>query len=436
MSLLSVIRRILGLEQAPARKTEAKRDIAARPPAQPKPLPPTPPSGELIPSPVVKHKPDKYFTLGVDFGTHETKIAFRDVDLNYDKTEVIVLSEAGREGRGECIVPSIITIFDDCLYFGKMIEGGYLIENFKMQIGETSPEPYSMLPYTDLSTLFIAYVVCESAKEIERRYLIYTCKIMLHLGSPLSDLHAGDTIMEAYDRILKLAWRLYWFYGGMLQGIAIDKAFELIEELNARTLKNEKEWCWLVPEIQAAVTSFAQSADVPPYSYHIVIDVGGFTTDVSVFNVGHPQQQPNACIFASSVIKQAIIDFDSAKNKVEFIKDLRQNISDVIIQCTNKGLLDPGQFVNFAHKAIWRIGGGYFRPDFLDELLHPNNFLPGHRLLDRKPRFRSNTDIMFLVAKGLATFHNNFTAILRAQPLPPFQPPLDDRLPYHLQDHN
>ena len=141
-------------------------------------------------------------------------------------------------------------------------------------------------------------------------------------------------------------------------------------------------------------------------------------------------------------------------------------------------MLNALQFANNPdyHKSLWRMGGGYYRPDFLNKLLDPNHFCPGYQHLDRNPKFGptnegingsdpvepnpidptltsddsgsgnenpipksvsgGDEDRLFMVAKGLATLHPNLISIIQADPLPPFQPPPEDGLPYHLQDHN
>lgn len=383
-------------------------------------------------------KPGKYFTLGIDFGTHGSKIAYREPESSFDSIKLVVLDGAGSEGRAEHVFPSIVTVQDGRIYFGKTISDGEKIENFKRRIGECAIEMHSGLTYENITILYLAFVLCESVRQIEVAHHEYKCKVMLNLSAPFSDLQERCSAKTAYDRILKIIWRLYWNHANEIkQGMHLGIARRLIASLKYNTINNEENWRWLVPEIQAVITAFAQSTDIPPYSYHIVVDVGGFTTDFSIFNVGDPSK-PQASIFASKVIKEGIIAYDECQNKQEFCESLRRKIFDVIEDARKRKILNPGQFVNFDRKALWRIGGGFFRSDFLDILLNSELFLSGFGNLDRTPNFFSNKDDtrMFLVAKGLTTFHSNLINILQAKPLQVFQPPTDNRLPYHMQDHN
>jgi len=404
-----------------------------------RPEPPTkPPITEApveTPEPAPR-KPERYFTLGIDFGTHGTKIAYRASDGSFNDTKIITLEGSGTSDRHPNVFPSLVTVCNDRIYFGTPVNGGAVIENFKMGIGDNAVEPHSGLTYEDTSILFLAYVLCSAERIIRSENPDYLCKTMLNLGAPFSQLQADEYGRDSYVRILRLIWRLYWHYASEVkQGIHLEEGRKLIAAAESNIARGEEHWRWLVPEIQAVVTTFAQSADVPPLSYHLVVDVGGFTTDFSLFNVGNPIN-PIASIFASRVIRRAIIDYDQAQNGDEFCRAIRNELIEAINNAHHETLLEPFQFVNFDTKALWRIGGGYYRSDFLDRLLDSAAFLPGLQHLDRNPEFRGNVDRMFLVARGLATLHRNLIAIVQANPIQEFIPPPDEELPYYLQGHN
>lgn len=381
-------------------------------------------------------KQKRYFTIGIDFGTHGTKVAYRDVGAGFPDTKVITLDGAGEAKRSPDVFPSLVTVFDERLYFGPPVNGGTIVQNFKMSIGEGATEPGSGLTYEDISVIFLTYVLCSSERRVRHENPEFLCKIMLHLGAPFSDLEINDKRRIAYGRILALVWRLFWRNADIIkQGMLIKEIRDLIIEAKLTNAPSENQWRWLVPETQAVVTTFAQSAEVPPLSYHLVVDVGGFTTDFSLFNVGN-YDNPRASIFVSCVIRRAIIDYDRAENRNEFCSSIREELVSAIRNAFKLNLLRPGQFGNFDTKALWKIGGGYYRPDFLDCLLDSTHFLPGYHQLDRNPEFRGNVDRMFLVAKGLATHHHNLVAIVQANPIPIFVPPPDEELPYHLQDRD
>ena len=80
-------------------------------------------------------KPNKYFIVGFDFGTHGTKVAYRDVDADYNEIEMITFRDSGTQNRNKYVLPSLISIKNDILYFGCKIENATVIENFKCSIG-------------------------------------------------------------------------------------------------------------------------------------------------------------------------------------------------------------------------------------------------------------------------------------------------------------
>jgi len=420
MSLLQTLRRLLGLGVKRAEPPTAPT-VTEAPIETPAPAP---------------RKPERYFSIGIDFGTHGTKIAYRASDGSFNDTRIITLEGAGTSDRQPNVFPSLVTVRNDRIYFGAPVNGGAVIENLKMKIGDNAVEPHSGLTYEDISVLFLAHVLCSAERIIRSENPDYLCKIMLNLGAPFSQLQADEYGRDSYERILRLVWRLYWHHASEVQqGIQLEEGRKLILAAELNIARGEEDWRWLVPEAQAVVTTFAQSADVPPHSYHLVVDVGGFTTDFSLFNVGD-SRNPMASIFTSRVIRRAIIDYDQAQNGDEFCRAIRNELFEAINNTHNETLLEPGQFVNFDRKALWRIGGGYYRSDFLDRLLNPAVFLPGLQQLDRNPEFRGNVDRMFLVARGLATLHRNLIAIVQANPIRVFEPPPDNELPFHLQDHN
>lgn len=436
MGIIERLKRSLGLRQERfAEKSKAPVDLpveqklANRIVEKPQ-APVAPPTPQRPPKPV------KYFTLGIDFGTHGTKLAYRASDENYPQTKIITLEGSGQLGRSTNVFPSLIGMNDELLTFGYYPTNCITIENFKMRIGLNETELNSGLDYEDLTILFLSFVMGEASKKIESDNPDYRCSIFLHLGAPFADLQDNSSRRVAYVRILNLVWRIYQSDRCSGRWMSIDNARDLIRNVENNPAPSEANWRWLVPEIQAVATSYTQNSNVPRDTYHIMIDMGGFTTDVSIFNTGIPLQ-PRVNIFASRVITDAIVLYDNSVNKTDFITDLRRQIIDVIQNATNGNppMLQPGQFTNFLPKALWRIGGGYFRSDIMDELLHPDRFLSGLQLLNRNPQFYNNEDRLLLCVKGLATLHSNLIAIIQARPLPQFQPPPNDGLPFHLQDH-
>ncbi len=390
---------------------------------------------------VQKPLPKKYITLGVDFGTHGTKVAFREVGKDISSTIIIDLENSGTENRSTAVYPSLISIKGDSLYFGCKYAQSKTIENFKMRIGENVVESESGLSYEDLTILFLSYVFRQCEAIIKKYYSKFDCKILLNLGAPFSDISDNSATKKAYERILKLAWRL-WRDSDMsvVNGIAFEDAESFICQSDSISIDGEDVWRWLVPEIQAAITTYAMLNPVKGDTcYHIVIDIGGYTTDVSVFNVGQQQGQPSASIFVSEVIKEACIGYDNADDKSEFVSKLRQKICNIIRQPADKCLLKRTEFVNYDNKLLWSLGGGARNVAFIQELLE-YGFLTGFKNMERKRNNelfgemtlshtgRTNLladDLMsfFTIAIGLATEYKNLMAIINAEPLPIFKKP-------------
>lgn len=444
MGIIAFIRRLFGLKK--------DRVKAVTSPAPPSRLP-----DEILPAKAPKQavdsRPDKYITLGVDFGTHGTKVAFREVGADIGETVLIELNGAGTEGRSPAVFPSFISLKDDTIYFGKNIAGARVIENFKMKIGENNIEQYSRISFEDLTILFLTHIIKECEKRIIDNFPRRQCKILLNLGAPFSDMNEDSKTKLAYERILRLIWRIWRSDANIRNGISISGAKYIIKNVEEKPVDGEENWRWIVPEIQGAVTTYASFNHITNIAdYHIVIDIGGYTTDVSIFNVGRLEGQPRASIFASGVLTNAVITYNSAKDKDAFIKELRSEITQVIRQPIHTNLIDAVKFVNFDHKLLWCLGGGARLHYLRGELLHPRKFLNGLKKLSRQGtsdlfvqvpalipegNHLSKEDLQsfFTIVCGLTTEYHNLIAIVTADPLPVFvAPPTWGELPYHLQD--
>ena len=189
-------------------------------------------------------------------------------------------------------------------------------------------------------------------------------------------------------------------------------------------------------------------ADLPFDPVEKAMEEGRYTTDVSLFNVGRLEGQPRASIFASGVLPEAVVAYNSAEDKDAFIQELRTAITDILKQA----LLDRGQFVNSYHKLLWCLGGGARLEKFRAKLLQPKVFLPRFKKLMPQgtsdlfvqvpalitggvPISANDLQSFFTVVYGLTTEYHNLIAIVSADPLPVFEePPTWGELPYHLQD--
>ena len=106
--------------------------------------------------PLKDKRPDIYLGLGLDFGTHGTKIAYRELQKKFSETRIIDLENSGEAGRSRAVFPSLISVRNNSLYFGRFVDEAVLVENFKMRIGESVVEQSSGLSYEDLTILFLA----------------------------------------------------------------------------------------------------------------------------------------------------------------------------------------------------------------------------------------------------------------------------------------
>ena len=391
-------------------------------------------------------KPGKYFMLGLDFGTHGTKVAYRDIDANYNAIRIITLSESGTEDRDRYVIPSLISADNGLLYFGRKLDGARVIENFKSRIGECIQEDFTGFTFEELSALFITSLVCRAGSKIRSENPSYNCKIMLHLGAPFGTFEGGaDGRKEAYDEILKLVWRGFRIEEYRMNWeLSMEEVKQMLQRWEALQSLDEETWRWLVPEVQAVFTSYAQHTRPPTIAdHHFLIDVGGFTIDVCLFSLGNPDN-PRTAIDSTDVIYIALNDFDNATDKPTFIVELRRKILKTIEQgiehmCPstlprNDLYTHRKRFYHETTKKLWLIGGGRLRPDLCNRLFDQRCFLSGWDHLDRDPKLWEKNPFI-IVVKGLATRHEELIEIVKSRPFQPAPPPNDTDWDYHLTDH-
>lgn len=396
-------------------------------------------------------KPRTLYVLGVDLGTHGTKLAYREVDTPIRTTRIIHLSESGTLDRAPGVVPSVVASNGHSLLFGKAREGFHLIENFKMHLIEDTPEIDGSFSPADVAALFLAWVVRVSLSQIRIHNPTKDCDILLNVGVPYPSEERDRGLHPIYSRILRKAWHLaYYNHEEICDGLAVTRASELLRMADAESDDLDEQWYWRIPELKATVTTIAQHQHLAPEAeYHVIVDLGGYTTDFFVFNTCQIQGRPRASLFLSEVIREGMVAYATSEDKHAFIGQLRQQLLEAWTSQINRDIINLHRFNHVHHKLLWQVGGGSRDIEFTGKLLHPDYFLPGvHNItrdlyhgdigLEISDEHIQGQDLetFFTVAVGLTIRARNLIDLITVNPLPPPPPqdPLDEHDEYGLMD--
>ena len=220
-------------------------------------------------------------TVGLDFGTHQTKVCIEDKEQYNIKYQFFHFEDTNRHLF--YTFPSIIGIgVDGLLTYGYLPHryDGQIIRYFKKSVFRPSKNGIPQEKAMYYATWYIAYILFDLEKQ-------YGQEFSIQMGAPTDSNHV-EKVKEIATRIIASAYHL------VENVFANDKTAFLatpIKELTDKTKlvaysKNVKDECGLLvfPEAYACLMPLISQGKLDT-GMNLMIDIGGGTTDISFFTI-------------------------------------------------------------------------------------------------------------------------------------------------------
>lgn len=288
-------------------------------------------------------------TVGLDFGTHQTKICYETVERGTVFHEVFQF----RSSRGETSVtlPSVVRLrADGRLRYGQDAiddAGGRVMTYFKQVMFSWSSESESRTYAEHWSILYLAFVVLNLDRQLE------TSRYIVQMGMPTDadPSHYAFCKRQAI-KVLASAMKLARdVFRGNLSDFLDTPFAELTEwakicmaEIPPDIHEAQKRFAILVfPEAYAALLPLVINRKLPTVGPNLFVDIGGGTVDISLFTNqmggGADQYRPVLHYYHSIPLGlNRIVGIDSTR-----CHDVRVRVTQITPTCIARfqgGLLD------------------------------------------------------------------------------------------------
>ena len=262
--------------------------------------------------------------LGIDFGTSFTKISYSTAPSN--KVQIKTLKWEESEYENGYVIPTVLYVKEKKLFFEKPEGESLEVKYFK----------YSMLAESLINNhqdtknnfeeiccvYYLAQVITRSLKKIQKETVLSTLdgiKISVNMGAPLENFfeerEKGKRNADLYKEILENAITIA---GGSKVFAELPENAVLLENLDSvytEILHKKADLKWnaeVVPELAAELFLYQESKNIPEGLYAI-IDVGGGTVDMAIFEKYKLNSIGMYCL-AEDVLPFGIEVLDKIKN--------------------------------------------------------------------------------------------------------------------------
>jgi hypothetical protein len=285
-------------------------------------------------------------SVGIDLGTSLTKICARE--RGKDPDEVVTFA-CTLPGEQSLLCPSSVALRRGRLFFGSRAEkaiderdaqlfphvkvcficeaegGGHKLPDCAScsngskcsGIFSLSAGGVKSLSASDLTICFLAWVMgsIENSLPAELRTDAANPRLTFNVGVPVRYLDDEPELRKAYWRVVSHAWRLA---RGMTQEIDVATVRSWIDQLDGQKLPTASDLpVQLKTEAEGAIVSWLMSPEFLPGPY-CLIDIGAFTTDVSIFRKEEVQNVatlPTIAFLSADTYRLAVNDVDEQASR-------------------------------------------------------------------------------------------------------------------------
>lgn len=316
----------------PSAPTASESGIAPRQTLPPK-EPAVSSAARSSPSPRAISTP---LVIGLDFGTHSTKIVGRV--RGSQRAEVICLDEPAL-GYPRFAAPSLVRVVDDRVFFAREAlsrDGGRLYRSLKVCLLAPSDGVGSRADSASnfnadlLVSLYLSWVLQSVRAQIQDRY--GQAPVYLNMAAPMSHIEDAK-LKDRYLRIINAAWESVFGcdpfpvrQGAELSLVEGRFLAWLEKTVPDRTVRRFD----VLPETVAPIVSLSLDPRMAPGMY-LVLDMGAGTTELSVNHVGERGADQRVACYSDESTRFGGDNFDWA--------DKHPDGNSAAISATRKTLL-------------------------------------------------------------------------------------------------
>ncbi len=230
----------------------------------------------------------KTVVIGFDFGTHSTKVVFRE---RGKRDGFIALFDEEAEGYPFLSSPSLVRCSGDCLFFGTealLTSGGQLFRSLKVNLLPGQQRASFRFPDGFDSRCLVAAYFTWAFQQLRQSLSEYSeANVFINLAAPMSHFEIRKLKVK-YLQIVQAAWKLSFSDNAtpIHQGISVSKAKGILVPLIRQPVVGpEQRRFEVLPETIAPVVSLSLDPLMRPGMY-MIVDTGAATTEISVFHAG------------------------------------------------------------------------------------------------------------------------------------------------------
>lgn len=319
-----------------------------------------------------KNKSATTIVVGLDLGTHGTKILVRQ---RGDQRAFCFGPRRSTSGYARFVFPTLIGLSSDRIYFGSRARSCETVyRSIKVRLLGVEAEKvlpdYPPGPEPDLLvTAYLAWILRKLAEELKRR--IRNPSLILNVGAPM-DRNGNQSLEERYLHIIHAAWTLAVEQEqiAVSQGITLGEAAQTLEPLLSQNyLARATRRYNVLPETIAPLVSLSRDPRVATGRY-MVIDMGAGTTEASVSNFSAPDGNQVVTCYSDQTEVFGGDDFERANNGV-LSSPTKQELLERLVKLMRRVWANGYQrdCANHTARESWKklnvllTGGGTLRPE-------------------------------------------------------------------------
>lgn len=276
-------------------------------------------------------------TVGLDFGTHQTKICIENkdrVELSYS-----FMRFKDEFGNLQYTIPSVIGIGKDgLLSYGFLPKDydGEVVSYFKQDTFRRQKGDISQNGSVYFSIWYLAYILFDLEE-------IYGQEFSIQMGVP-TDSHHFESAKQKAASVMISAYHLvediFMNDKELFLSASLDELKEWTEIIPYSKEKKEEYQLLIFPEAYACLKPLVGQGKISK-GMNLMIDIGGGTTDISFFNIENNQPQ--------------VYDFFSINMGLNYLTKVDDiHIARFDIEEKRRAIIDQDCRTNYVN-TIWKI---------------------------------------------------------------------------------
>lgn len=341
-----------------------------------------PPPAPAHPEPIVRRRDGpRPITIGLDFGTHSTKIVLRS---RGSESASLLRIDKPQQGYPSFASPSLVKVIDNKVCFGSKaleITGGKLYRSLKVQLlppdGEDGCAPVfpSRLTPDLLVAWYLSWVLNRIRLALQKYYPHAAPRLYLNVAAPMNHIE-NESLKTRYLGIIQAAWESVFGQDPfpVQQGTSVTELCPRFKDwLEKEVPGRETRTFEILPETVAPIVSLSFDPRMDPGMY-MIVDMGAGTTELSVNHVEEAGADQRVLCYEDESFRFGGDNFEWLENSCGDGSSLREEKCRLVERFTQHfrrtwgtGYQKDG--MNPAPRDKWRrfrallTGGGAHRPE-------------------------------------------------------------------------